>query len=141
MQLLRRSAVWVDCSEIFNMARCEGVVLVVEDHPLVRMGVLELMIEAGFETLEASSAGEAIQILEARPDIHLVLTDAEMPGTMDGIELAHYIRNRWPPVKLIVVSGKVVIDPQELPSGAKFFPKPYRETSIVEAMTGMLAGA
>jgi two-component system, response regulator PdtaR len=123
------------------MARREGVVLVVEDHPLVRWGVLEVMIEAGFETLEASSAVEAIRILEARPDIHLVFTDAEMPGTMDGIELAHYIRKRWPPVKLIVVSGKLVIEQQELPPGARFFPKPYSETFIVEAMTGMLVDA
>jgi CheY-like chemotaxis protein len=123
------------------MAGCEGVVLVVEDHPLVRMGVLEVMIEAGFKTLEASSAIEAIRILETRPDIDLVFTDAEMPGTMDGIELTHYIRNRWPPVKLIVVSGKIVVDPHEIPLGARFFPKPYRETSIVEAMTGMLSDA
>jgi hypothetical protein len=61
--------------------------------------------------------------------------------SMDGLELAHYIRNRWPPVKLIVVSGKLVIDSQELPPGARFFPKPYRETSIVEAMVGMFADA
>jgi CheY-like chemotaxis protein len=122
------------------MAVCAGVVLVVEDHPLVRMGVLEVLIEAGFEVLEASSTVEAIRILEARPDIHLVFTDAGMPGTMDGIELAHYIRNRWPPVKLIVVSGEVTIDTRELPSGARFFPKPYRETSIVDAMIGMLSG-
>jgi CheY-like chemotaxis protein len=121
------------------MARSEGVVLVVEDHPLVRMSVLEVIVEAGFETIEASSAAEAIRLLEARPDIHLVFTDAEMPGTMDGLELAHYIRNRWPPVKLIVVSGKLVIDPQELPPGARFFPKPYRETTLVEAM-GMFSG-
>ena len=79
-------------------------------------------------------------MLEARPDVHLVFTDAEMPGTMDGIEMVHYIRNRWPPVKLIVVSGKTAIAPEELPRGAKFFPKPYRETSIVEAMVGMLSG-
>jgi CheY-like chemotaxis protein len=125
----------------FNMAGCEGVVLVVENHPLVRKGVLEVMIEAGFETLEAGSAVEAIRILEARPDIHLVFTVAGMPGTMDGIELAHYIRNRWPPVKLIVVSGQDVIEQQELPPGARFFAKPYRETSIVEAMTGMLVDA
>jgi two-component system, response regulator PdtaR len=87
--------------------------LVVEDHPLVRMAVLQVMIEAGFEALEASDAGEAIRMLEARPDILLVFTDAEMPGTMDGIELAHYIRNRWPPVKLIVVSGKKEISSEE----------------------------
>jgi two-component system, response regulator PdtaR len=121
------------------MTRCEGVVLVVEDHPLVRMGVLELMIEAGFETLEASSASEAIQILEARPEIHLVLTDAETPGTMDGIELAHYIRNRWPPIRLIVVSGKRPIASEELPAETRFFHKPYREASIVEAVISILS--
>jgi two-component system, response regulator PdtaR len=126
--------------ELENMMSCKGVVLVVEDHPLVRMGVLEVGLEAGFEALEASSAVEAIRMLEARSDIHLVFTDAEMPGTMDGIELVHYIRNRWPPVKLIVVSGKREIAPEKLPSGTKFFFKPYRETSIVEAMVGMLSG-
>jgi two-component system, response regulator PdtaR len=120
---------------------CKAVVLVVEDHPLVRMGVLEVVLEAGFEALEASSAVEAIQMLEARSDVHLVFTDAGMPGTMDGIELAHYIRKRWPPVKLIVVSGKREIAPERLPSGTKFFLKPYRETSIVGAMVEMLSGA
>jgi CheY-like chemotaxis protein len=125
--------------ELENMMSCKGVVLVVEDHPLVRMGVLEVVLEAGFEALEASSAVEAIRMLEARSDVHLVFTDAVMSGTMDGIELVHYIRNRWPPVKLIVVSGKTQITPEELPRGAKFFPKPYRETTIVEAMVGMLS--
>ena len=122
-----------------NMAICKRVVLVVEDHPLVRMGVLEVLVEAGFEALEAGSAVEAIGMLEARSDICLVFTDAEMPGTMDGIELVHYIRNRWPPVKLIVVSGKRAIRPGDLPAGVRFFLKPYRETTIVEEMAGMLS--
>jgi two-component system, response regulator PdtaR len=117
------------------MAICNGVVLVVEDHPLVLMAVQEVLSEAGIEHLEAGTADEAIRMLEARPDIHLVFTDAEMPGAMDGLELAHYIRNRWPPVKLIVVSGKMEIAAENLPHGAQFFRKPYRETSIVEAMT------
>ena len=121
------------------MATCRGVVLVVEDHPLVRMGVLEVVTDFGFEGVEASSAVEAIRMLEARSDIRLVFTDAKMPGTMDGIELIHYIRNRWPPVELIIVSGKTMIAPSELPPGVKFFPKPYRETTIVEAMTAMLS--
>jgi two-component system, response regulator PdtaR len=122
------------------MAICNGVILVVEDHPLVRMAVLAVLVEAGFEALEASSAAEAIQALEARSDIRLVFTDAGMSGAMDGIELAHYIRNRWPPVKLIVASGRKEISSRELPAGARFFHKPYRETSIVEAMAGMLSG-
>ena len=115
--------------------------MVVEDHPLVRMAVLEVMIEAGFEALDASSTREAVRVLEARPDIRLVFTDAEMQGTMNGIGLAHYIRKRWPRVKLIVVSGKREIASDELPAGARFFHKPYRETSIVEAMIGMLSGS
>jgi CheY-like chemotaxis protein len=120
------------------MKSCKGVVVVVEDHPLVRMSVLEFLTEAGFEAVEARSADEAIEILEARSDIHLVFTDAEMPGSMDGVALLHYIRNRWPPVKLILVSGKARIDPAELPAGVQFFAKPYRETVIIGAMDDML---
>ena len=115
--------------------------MVVEDHPLVRMAVLEVMTEAGFEALDASSAIGAVGTLEARPYIRLVFTDSEIPGALNGIGLAHYIRKRWPPVKLIIVSGKREIASDELPAGARFFHKPYRETSIVEAMTGMLSGA
>ena len=117
----------------------KAVVLVVEDSPLIRMGAVDLVTSAGFEALEASDAEEAIRILEARPDIHLVFTDVGMPGTMDGIRLSHYIRNRWPPVKLIVTSGKMTIDESRLPVGARFFPKPYDESAIVEAMMGMLS--
>jgi CheY-like chemotaxis protein len=116
-----------------------AVVLVVEDHPLVRMAVLEVMTEAGIEALDASSTSGALRTLEARPDIRLVFTDAEMPGTMNGIGLAHYIRKRWPPIKLIVVSGRLEIASEELPTGVRFLHKPYRETSIVEAMLGMLS--
>jgi two-component system, response regulator PdtaR len=82
------------------------VVLVVEDSHIIRMCAVDLVVAAGFEALEASSADEAIQVLEGRSDIHLVFTDVSMPGSMDGIKLSHYIRKRWPPVKLIVVSGK-----------------------------------
>ena len=64
-----------------------------------------------------------------------------MPGTMDGIKLSHYIRNRWPPVKLIVTSGKTIVDESHLPVGARFFSKPYDESAIVEAMRGMLPKA
>ncbi len=62
-------------------------------------------MEAGFEALEASNADEAIALLESRSDIKLVFTDIEMPGTMDGVKLTHYIRNRWPPIKLMAASG------------------------------------
>ena len=120
------------------MPRGNRIILVVEDTPLIRLGAVELLLEAGFEVLEAESADEAILILEARPEIHLVFTDVQMPGTMDGVKLAHYIRNRWPPVKLIVASGKAMLAESQLPAGARFFAKPYDSVHIIEAIIGML---
>ena len=120
------------------MTHRKAVVLVVEDSLLIRMGAVDLVVAAGFEALEAGDADEAIRIVEARPDIHIVFTDVGMPGTMDGVKLCHYIRNRGPPVKLIVASGKTVIAESQLPVGARFFAKPYDGSTIIEAMTSML---
>jgi CheY-like chemotaxis protein len=118
-----------------------AVVLVVEDSELIRLSAVELVSAAGFEALEATNADEAIHILESRLDIRIVFTDVSMPGSMDGIRLAHYIRSRWPPLKLIVASGQSIIDESHLPAGARFFPKPYNGGMIVEAMESMLRGA
>ena len=114
------------------------LILVVEDNPIIRWSAVDIAREAGFEALEAADANSAIQILESRPDIRLVFTDVEMPGSMDGIKLAHYIRGRWPPIKILVASGKVIVQEGQLPTGAKFFPKPYRHHHIADAMRGML---
>jgi len=113
-------------------------ILVVEDHPIIRTGAVALVIDAGFDVLEAGDADEAISVLERRSDIGLVFTDVEMPGTMDGIKLTHYIRDRWPSVKLIAASGKAIVDESHLPTGARFFPKPYNDDTIVEAILGLL---
>ena len=121
------------------MPKNRPVVLVVEDDVLIRMGAADLVESAGCEAIEARDADEAIRILEARADIRLVFTDVDMPGSMDGVELSHYIRNRWPPIQLIVASGKAILDESHLPTGAKFFPKPYGERTIVDAILGLLA--
>lgn len=117
----------------------KAVVLVVENSAIIRMGAVELVKSAGYEALEARDSDEAILILEQRQDIDLVFTDVQMPGTMDGIKLAHFIRNRWPPVKLMVASGNAILEESSLPQGSKFFPKPYDEHTIIEAMAIMLA--
>ncbi|MCF1460148.1 response regulator [Agrobacterium vitis] len=114
------------------------VILVVEDSPLIRMGAIDLVKSAGYEALEAGDADEAIRILESRDDIDLVFTDVQMPGTMDGIKLSHYIRDRWPPVKLIVASGAAILEESMLPGGSRFFSKPYDELTITEAMAQLL---
>jgi CheY-like chemotaxis protein len=82
------------------------VILVVEDEILVRLTAVAIAEDAGFEVLSATTADEALSILEARTDVRLVFTDVQMPGSMDGLRLAHAVRDRWPPVELIVTSGR-----------------------------------
>src|SRR5580700_1748667 len=109
------------------------VVLVVEDEPL-------MLMDAGFEAIGAKNADEAIRILENRDDIRVVFTDVNMPGSMDGIKLAHAVRNRWPPIEIIVTSGLSLVDaPQLLPERGIFFPKPYTPAQIATALHRLAA--
>jgi CheY-like chemotaxis protein len=117
----------------------KAVVLVVEDSAIIRMGAVDLVLSAGYEVLEAGDADEAIRILEARDDVDLVFTDVQMPGTMDGIKLSHYIRDRWPPVKLIIASGATILEESSLPVGSRFFSKPYDERTIAEVLAHLLS--
>ena len=105
--------------------------LIVEDEPLIRIGAVKIIEDAGFEVIEAASADEAIRILEFRSDVRVVFTDIHMPGSMDGLKLAHAVRNRWPPIKIIVTSGHELIAEQELPEGGRFFAKPYNPIEIL----------
>ena len=100
-------------------------VLVVEDEPLQRMMAVDLVEEAGFEAIEAADADEAVRILEARADIRIVFTDIDMPGSMDGMMLAAAIRDRWPPIEIIITSGHIREQEVEMPVRGVFFPKPY----------------
>ncbi len=88
--------------------------LVVEDEAVIRMNIVQVAEDAGYEVLEAANADEAIDILECRNDICAVFTDVRMPGYMDGIRLARAIRGRWPPIQLIIMSG------MELPEDLDF---------------------
>jgi CheY-like chemotaxis protein len=100
------------------------IVLIIEDEVLIRMDAVHMVEEAGFTVIEASSADEAINILEARCDIRGVFTDINMPGSMDGLHLSHTIRRRWPPIHLIITSG-LGLSGREIPANARFLSKPY----------------
>lgn len=97
--------------------------------------------DSGFEVLSAGTADEAIKILESRSDIRLVFTDVNMPGSMDGRRLAHAVRNRWPPVELIVTSGHRHIQSHELPDRGRFLAKPYNIEALSQAFQEMAGGA
>lgn len=117
------------------------VVLVVEDEFLLRMNAAEMIADAGFDVVEAANADEAIDILETRPDIHVVFTDIQMPGSMDGLKLARFVRGRWPPIKIDATSGFVRVGEADLPEGSRFLPKPYRPAQIVVTLRGLTGGA
>src|SRR5881227_2598763 len=101
-----------------------AVVLVVEDELLLRMRAVDMVEDAGFTSVEAVDADEAVAILESRSDISLLFTDIQMPGSMDGLKLAHAVHDRWPSIKIILVSGKIKLSDAERPADSRFFGKP-----------------
>jgi CheY-like chemotaxis protein len=113
------------------------VVLVVEDQTLVRMFMSDFLDEAGFKVFEAVSADEALTLLEARPDVQAVVTDVEMPGCMNGIELARAVRDRWPGVGLIVTSGRQRLGLEELPDEVAFLAKPCLPETMISVIRQM----
>jgi CheY-like chemotaxis protein len=124
-----------------TMADIEGnaaIILVVEDEPLLRLAAVDLVEAAGFEAVAAADATQALAILESRNDIRVVFTDVDMPRGVDGMRLAAIIRDRWPPIKVIVVSGHIEDPGNQIPAETIFFAKPYREEQIVRAIRQML---
>jgi len=110
------------------------VVLVIEDEPLQRMMAIDLVEEAGFEAIGAADAEEAVRILEARSDIRIVFTDIDMPGSIDGMMLAAAIRDRWPPIEIIITSGHIREEEVVLPVRGVFFPKPYDTRRVTQKL-------
>ncbi|WP_112240606.1 response regulator [Hyphomicrobiales bacterium] len=121
------------------MAQKGTTVIVVEDEVIVRMDIAMSLQDEGFIVLEASNADEAIDLLDAHPEIRLMFTDIDMPGSMDGLKLAEAVRDRWPPVKIIIASGHRELRDDLLPIEGKFFSKPYDHARIISAMREMLA--
>jgi two-component system, response regulator PdtaR len=113
-------------------------VLVVEDEALLLFTIADELRDAGFTVYEASNADEAIQQLETRKRIDIMFTDIDMPGSMDGLRLSAAVRDRWPPVKIIVTSGKRNPGPEALPEGGVFMPKPYVPERLTATINDML---
>ena len=109
-------------------------ILVVEDHTNVRMFMTDFLDESGFKVFEAVSADEALTLLEGRPDVQAVVTDIEMPGSMNGIKLTHEIRHRWPGIGVVVTSGQQWPGPNDLPEGVPFIAKPYLLGTVITAI-------
>ena len=108
-------------------------ILVVDDESLIRMDVAYILEDAGYSVMEAANADEAISMLERFAGIDAVLTDINMPGTMDGLQLSRTIRDRWPLIDIVITSGRFAAKAAQMPPGARFISKPYAPYEVVAA--------
>ena len=113
------------------------VILVVEDEPLVRLFLTDFLDEAGFKVFEAVNADEAMTILQARPDVQVIISDIEMPGSMNGLELARAVHERWPGIGIVVTSGRERPGPDDLSEKVAFLAKPYLPDTVTTLIRQM----
>jgi DNA-binding NtrC family response regulator len=111
-------------------------VLVVEDDFLIRANAVDIIEEAGFRVDAASSADDAIRILEQRGNVGVVFTDVHMPGSLNGLDLARLVEHKWPGTGVIVTSGRAT--KMDIPSRAIFLAKPYSSSELVGKMRALL---
>ena len=109
-------------------------VLVVEDDPILLMEAMELVEDAGLTAYGARNAEAAIGLLERHIDIRILFSDVEKPGSMDGLKLARAVRDRWPPVTIIMTSGRAKVTADDMPENGMFFAKPYPPTEIIQTL-------
>jgi CheY-like chemotaxis protein len=124
---------------MLDSAKIPPIVLVVEDDVMLRMRAVDLVEDAGYTSVEAVDADEAFAILQSRSaDIALLFTDIQMPGSMDGLQLAHAVYERWPQLKIILVSGQLKLSNAEIPRDSRFFGKPLVSGEIIAEMQDMI---
>jgi CheY-like chemotaxis protein len=126
---------------VLDLSCIPAVVLIVEDEMILRMFAVDMVEDAGYTPVEAVDADEAIALLESRSDIALMCTDVRMPGGMDGLELARTVNERWPSIKIIVVSGQLSPSSVDLPPCSRFFGKPLQAGQMIAQMQSMIGHA
>lgn len=119
--------------------KSNGKVLVVEDDILQSKVAIAFVNAAGFETIVASNANDALWLLETRFDIQTLFTDIEMPGLFDGLKLAFMVRKRWPAIDIIIASSMDRPEPSELPNKSVYLPKPYGLRDVSNALSTIAA--
>ncbi|WP_263262481.1 response regulator [Pseudomonas sp. RIT-PI-S] len=107
------------------------LVMVVEDEPLIREFVCELMHEVGFETVDYATADDAWKAFDNGLKVNLLITDVRMPGQIDGAQLTMKVRDASPELPIIVMSGHYTEAPEGL-EGIAFMPKPWPPTALID---------
>jgi two-component sensor histidine kinase/CheY-like chemotaxis protein len=121
-----------------GVAAALPTVLVVEDEMVLRMRAVDIVEDAGFTPIEAVNADDALAILESRSDIEMLFTDIQMPGSIDGLKLAYAVHERWPLIKIILVSGQLTLTDADKPADSRFFGKPLDVKNMIAEMQDMM---
>ena len=115
------------------------VILLVDDEPMIRAWGTVVLEEAGYSVIEARNAAEALDTLQAGVEVHLVFTDVQMPGRLDGLQLAQVVKERWPAIRLLICSGRFVPDEQVVPITGRFLKKPYEAEEMLKHVRELVA--
>jgi two-component system, response regulator PdtaR len=115
-------------------------VLVVEDEALIRAFAADVLEEAGFEVVKASSGDDAVLVLNRRSDVIILFTDMEMPGRLNGLALAHFVREHHPGIRIMITSGRLRPKAGDMPADAIFFEKPYAPDALICACQQLMNG-
>lgn len=110
-------------------------ILIVEDHHLLRIHAQLALEDAGYQVTEASDAAEALAEFAADPNFDAIFTDVMMPGDIDGLALAHRLRDAAPGLPIVVTSGAGVVTNEALPAGGHFVAKPYSPAQLADALS------
>src|SRR5271156_1842351 len=116
----------------------EPLILVVEDEALLRLHAADLLEEHGFRVLEARNAAAALKVLESRDDVRLLFTDIQMPGALDGMDLAREVHQRWPGVLLVITSGQKKPAEADIPDHGRFVAKPHSAAELLGQVDEMI---
>ena len=125
-----------DMSE--SEVRAKPSIFVVDDEELLRLNAADLLEDNGYTVIEAANAEDALRTLERRPDVRLLFTDIQMPGPIDGMELARLVHERWPHILLVMTSGRSQPSRSEIPDDGRFIAKPYRAGELLGQVNKML---
>ena len=113
------------------------VVLVAEDEELVRLYAADLLAEAGYKVVDVASADAALEAMAEQPDIRVLFTDIQMPGKLDGIQLARRVHEQWPEVLLLITSGGRQPAKAEIADHGHFIAKPYLPSDVLNEIVAM----
>ncbi|CAN5268472.1 hypothetical protein BH09PSE2_BH09PSE2_04870 [soil metagenome] len=113
-------------------------VLVVDDEALVRMYAVDVLSDAGHQVFEAAHAQEALEVLEQHPEVGVLFTDINMPGQLDGLDLARMVHRRRPDVHIILTSGRLRPPQEDIPDDGRFLSKPYAGEAVISLVRQLM---